>query len=75
MPRLIISEHTARLIREQTLPGFTFRETARPLDGSLLELEVDDEVCAAIEEARLSGESDDDVVGRLLRAATGRRPD
>jgi hypothetical protein len=35
---------------------------------------VDNEVAAAIEHAKLPGESDDDVVGRLVRDAIGQPP-
>lgn len=54
VPGLIISAHTARLIREQTLPGFSFRKTASLLDRGLLEREADEEVHTAIDAARLA---------------------
>ena len=73
MPRLIITIDTVRLIREQTLPGFAFRETATPLEDGRRELAVNDEVYSAINQARLPGETDDDVVVRLVRATIGQR--
>jgi hypothetical protein len=73
MPKLIITEDTARLIREQAPPGFGFRETATRLEDGRRELVVDDEAYATINEARLPGETDDDVVARLVRSAIGRK--
>jgi hypothetical protein len=72
--RLIITENTDRLIHEQAEPVYGFRSTTIRLDDGRLALPVDDEVFAAIDHARLPGETDDDVVVRLVLAAIGRKP-
>lgn len=71
--KLIISENTARLIREQAKSGFGFRSTTTRLNDGRPALPVDDDVYAIINQARSPGETDDDVVARLILAAIGRK--
>ncbi|HEV2515797.1 MAG TPA: hypothetical protein VGV07_11145 [Devosia sp.] len=74
MKQLNVDNATRELIARQTLPGHRFVSRGRRLpDGSWL-IVVDDEVAAVIEEQRLLGESDDNAVSRLVRAAIGQRP-
>ena len=75
MPMIRLKDETQRLLREQTLPGYAFVAAgSRRRDGDW-DVPVDDEVALAIAEARLPGETDDDVVQRLVRKAIGRKPD
>ena len=74
MKIVTVSDETKRLIDVQALPGYTIRQTATPLPDGRWTIPVDDEVFGHIDGARLPGETDDDVVSRLLRAATGRKP-
>jgi len=71
---LILSEDTHRLILDQARPFMPARTDATLREDGLWEVPVDDEVAAAIDHARLQGESDDDVVSRLVRDAIGQRP-
>lgn len=75
MPTIRLTTVTMRLIRSQALPGFDFLRTARRRDDGDWDVPVDDEVTYTIATARLPGESDDDVVARLVRAAVGRKSD
>lgn len=74
MPTLAVSAETLKLINEQVTPGYGARSTATRRSDGLWDLVVDDEVAAHIEAARLPGETDEDAVSRLVRAATGQRP-
>ena len=74
MRKLTISEATMDLIRKQTLAGHTFKQTARLRPDGMWELQPDPQVMQRIDAQRLAGESDDDVVARLILAATGRKP-
>ena len=71
---LILSEESHRLILDQARPSMSARSDATLREDGLWEVSVDDEVAAAIDHARLQGESDDDVVSRLVRDAIGLRP-
>jgi hypothetical protein len=71
---LILSEESHRLILDQARPHMLARSDATLRDDGLWEVPVEEEVGAAIDDARLQGESDDDVVSRLVREAIGRRP-
>lgn len=75
MPMVKLSHDTLQLIREQTREGFTFACTASRRADGLWDVPVDDEVAIRIATERLPRETDDDVVSRLVRAASGRRPD
>ncbi|MDB5539531.1 MAG: hypothetical protein JWQ89_1258 [Devosia sp.] len=71
---LILSEESHRLILDQAkLPKPAYSAAIRRPDG-LWDVQVDDEVAAAIDHARLQNESDDDAVSRLVRDAIGQRP-
>ncbi len=74
MPKIIITEETLRLIGQQALPGYIVLQSATRREDGLWDLLLDEEVAARINDERLTGESDDDVVARLVRAATRHRP-
>lgn len=74
MRELVLSEETHRLILDQALPFVLARSDATLREDGLWEVPVDEDVAAAIDHARLPGESDDDVVSRLVRDAIGQRP-
>ncbi|MBI4923345.1 MAG: hypothetical protein HY834_16510 [Devosia nanyangense] len=74
MKIITVSDETKHLIDAQALPGYTIRRTATRLPDGRWTIPVDDEVFDRIAAARLPGETDDDVVGRLLRAAIGKKP-
>ena len=71
MPTIRVTSETLQLIREQSTPGFRYTSTARRRPDGDWDLPVDDEIAYAIAMVRLPGESDDDVVSRLVRAAIG----
>lgn len=71
---LILSEESYRLILDQARPLVLVRSDAIRRPDGLWDTPVDDDVAAALDDARLPGESDDDVVSRLVRSAIGRRP-
>ena len=71
---LILTEESHRLILDQARPFVLVRSDAVRRPDGLWDVPVDDEVAAAIDHARLQGESDDDVVGRLVRDAIGQQP-
>jgi len=75
MPMIKVSDHTLRLIREQTQEGFTFACTATRRTDGMWDVPVDDKVAMKIATERLPTETDDDVVSRLVRAAIGRLSD
>lgn len=70
---LIISEESHRLILDQARTLVPARSDATLRSDGRWDVPVDDEVAAAIDHARLPGESDDDVVSRLVRDAIGQR--
>ena len=75
MPMIKMSDYTLKLIRKQTQEGFKFACTAiRRADG-LWDVPVDDQVAMKIAIERLPDETDDEVVSRLVRTATGALPD
>lgn len=68
-----VTEHTYNLIREQARPGYSFLSTAVRSSSGDWDMPVDDQVAERIEEHRLPGETDDQVVSRIVRESTGRR--
>jgi hypothetical protein len=74
MPMVRLSNDTIQLLRQQTTPGFTFVRTAKRREDGDWDVPVDDEVAFEIAVERLPGESDDDCVARLVRAAIGKTP-
>ena len=74
MKIITVSDETKHLIDTQALPGYTIHRTAARLPDGRWTIPVDDEVFEHIDAARLPGETDDDVVSRLVRAATGKKP-
>ena len=74
MRTIIVSDETRQLIDAQALPGYMIRQPATRLPDGRWTIPVDDEVFEHIDAARLPGETDDDVVSRLVRAATGKKP-
>ena len=74
MPKITLADETCRLIRDQARgPLAPLSDAVRLRDG-LWEVPIDDEVAAVIEAARLPGETDDQVVSRLVRRAIGTKP-
>ena len=74
MKIITVSDETKHLIDAQALPGYDVRQTATRLPDGRWTIPVDDEVFEHIDAARLPGETDDDTVCRLLRAAIGKKP-
>ena len=74
MPKITLADETRRLIRDQARGPLMPRSGAVRLRDGLWEVPVDDEVAAVIEAARLPGETDDQVVSRLVRRAIGTGP-
>jgi hypothetical protein len=74
MPTLVLTTHTHLLILDQSSPPMFPRSDAVRRSDGLWDVPVDDEVAAAIEAARLPGETDDQVVSRLVRSAIGSKP-
>jgi hypothetical protein len=70
--KLLISPATlSRIARHALLP---FRDTSKRAGEGLLEIDVERDVWEHVRSARVSGESDDDVLNRLLDAAAGIKP-
>jgi hypothetical protein len=63
MPRnYVITRTTLALFARQVLPGAEFRNASRPrLDGGL-DLAVADDVAERLEQCRLPGETDDELL-------------
>ena len=74
MKIITVTDETKHLIDAQVQPGYDLHQTATRLPDGCWTIPVDDEVFDRIAAARLPGETDDDVVGRLLRAAIGKKP-
>lgn len=67
-----ISDTTHRALAEAAI--FPWRETGRrQADGSWL-VPVGDEVADRLDEVRLAGESDDDLIMRMIRERRGDKP-
>lgn len=64
---LIISLRTHELIRLASRNGIT--STAEPVDGGMLRIWVSDDVKERLESHRFPGESDDDLVYRVVALA------
>lgn len=74
MPKIIVADETRRLIRDQARgPLMPLSDAVRLRDG-LWVVPIDDEVAVVIEATRLPGETDDQVVSRLVRRVIGTRP-
>ena len=74
MKVITVSDEAEHLINAQVQRGYDLRQTATRLPDGCRTIPVDNEVFEHIQGARLPGETDDDVVSRLLRAAIGRKP-
>jgi hypothetical protein len=74
MPKIMVSEQTMCIIQDNVLPGYAFHQTATQIHGGLWELTVDQDVMDRINLERVPREPDDAVIGRLLRAAVGHKP-
>ena len=74
MKIITVSDETKHLIDAKVQPGYDLRQTAARLPDGRWTIPVDDEVFEHIAAARLPGETDDDTVSRLLRAAIGKKP-
>lgn len=66
MRTYIISEATRDQFPALTLPGHAFKDTTRPRSDGTFELDLADDVSERVEAMRQAGESDDDVLFRLL---------
>jgi hypothetical protein len=75
MPTIRLSAHTMQLVRERAPATFRFACIATKVDDVGWTVPVDDAVAYRIALMRLPGESDDDVVSRLVREAVERKPD
>ena len=67
-----VSDATWRMIAEMAILPFGSTATRQP-DGTWL-VPVQDDTWERLEQHRLPGESDDDVLARVLRAARGDKP-
>lgn len=65
----IVSKATHLLFAGLTRPGHTLRDTAVARPDGQMELTLDDEVTERLEAHRLEGESDDELIERVLRTA------
>jgi hypothetical protein len=74
MPKLILTKHTITELQAQTLEGHTFVSNAEPRNDGTFDVPLSVHTWELLDERRLAGESDDDLVMRVLREATGRRP-
>ena len=74
MKIITVSDETTHLIDAQVQPGYDLRQTATRLPDGRWTIPVDDEVFNHVHAARLPGETDNDVVSRLLRLAIGKMP-
>lgn len=72
--KITISYATRSLIQSQTLTGYAFGGSATRRADGRWDVEVDAEVYEHLRAHRLEGETDDDTLGRLLRAALGSQP-
>lgn len=68
-PNLILSRPTLDGLRRHALPGSNFISTAEPRGDGLFNVAVGEDVAERIDQKRLPGESDDDVVRRLVEMA------
>lgn len=75
MPMVRLSNDTVELLLQQTTPGFRFVSTATRRENGEWDVPVNDDVAHKIAIERLPGESDEDCVARLVRAAIGKNPD
>ncbi|MDO8359365.1 MAG: hypothetical protein Q7T08_04920 [Devosia sp.] len=71
--RFVLSVSAPNAASKLPLAGHTFKQTALLRPDGMWELQPDPEVTQRIDTRRLAGEFDDDVVARLILAATGRR--
>ena len=67
MPTIRVTEPTMRLIRQRSHPAYRFHALATRLDDGAWTVAVNDEAAFHVARERRRGESDDDVVARLLR--------
>ena len=74
MKIITVSDETKHLVDAHVQPGYDLRQTATRLPDGRWTIPVDDEVFDRIAAARLPGETDDDTLSRLLRAAIGKKP-
>lgn len=71
MRYIIVSRDTHRLIAANTQRGYAFRDTALALPDGTLKVPIGDDTAERIEKVRLAGESDDDLIQRLLGTQRG----
>ena len=67
MPTIRVTEPTMRLIRQRSHPAYRFHALATKLEDGGWNVAVDDEAAVHVARERQRGETDDDVVARLLR--------
>lgn len=72
--KITISNATRSLVRSQTLAGYAFGDAATRRADGRWDVAVDGEVYEHIHAHRLEGETDDDTLNRLIRAAIGSQP-
>jgi hypothetical protein len=72
MKLIRVSDTTYRMVAELAILPFRSTGTRQP-DGTWL-VPIGEDVWGHLEAHRLPGESDDDVVTRLIRAARGQKP-
>jgi len=62
---IILSDRSNRHLRRWAKGRIT--KTATPLPGGFWQVPVDDEIVARINELRIAGETDDQVIWRMMR--------
>jgi hypothetical protein len=72
MKLMRVSDATWRMVAEIAILPFRSTGTRQP-DGSWL-VQIEDDTWERLEQHRLPGESDDDVLAHVLRAARGQKP-
>jgi hypothetical protein len=74
MPKVVITEETLGLIRENVSFGAVFRGMSEKRDDGMWEVPLSVHTWELLDERRLAGESDDDLVSRVVREAMGKKP-
>jgi hypothetical protein len=72
MPIIRLSDATYRMVAELSSADFISTGVKQPDDTWLVPIE--DQVIANLAKLRLAGETDDDLVARLIRVHRGQRP-
>ena len=70
MPRTYITRTTHALFARHATPGAEFRDNSKPRLDGWLDLTLADDVAEVLEQRRMPGETDDDLLLRVLSGPT-----